>query len=140
MSPVGRRGILRTGESVTGIYTLHRIVVCDHFTKYGTRVSECRTAVYSTPQECLLHWYDKVPDYSTLWDKLIRRDLFVRNGILPYPGIDLGEDFCCTVRLFYYARIMSYRGNSLKSRLIWYLALRNATVYAMMKKIIPSLR
>ena len=200
------------------------IVVCNHFCEQQGSVSKREMVFHDTPKECLQHWYDKVQNYSMLWDKLVRRELFVKNNILPYIGIDYGEDFACMVRIFYYAQsiiyvpqtlyhyckrsnsitmqvmnhttfnsrvrlaqeisfflkdkgfndfcnnmkfniklsgrhlfvgnelewfnifpechkhIMSYKGNSLKSRLLWWMALRNVVVYKLLKAYIPALR
>lgn len=199
------------------------IVVCNHFYEQQGNVSMRKMVFHDTPKECLQHWYKKDQNYSMLWDKLIRRDLFVQNNILPYIGIDYGEDFACMVRIFYYARsivyipqtlyhyckrsnsitmqvmnhisfnnrirlaqeiclffegkgfdnfcnnmkfniklsgrhlfidnesewfnifseshkyIMSYKDNSIKSRLLWWLALRNVVIYKLLKKHIPEM-
>lgn len=43
-----------------------------------------------------------------LWNKLIRRTLFLKNGILPIKGINMWEDMHITCRLSYLANRVSY--------------------------------
>lgn len=200
------------------------IVACDHFIECDGRTEARHMTFRATPHECLRHWYDKGCNYDMLVDKLIRRRIFTDNGILPYEGINSGEDFGCASRAFYYAQtlvhlpqafyhycrrgdsitsqrmdraafdcrvrlvqatcgffsgkgfdgfcnnmkfdtklagrhlfdgreeewvglfrechagIISYRGNSLRARLLWMLALRSAAAFRFMKRVVPSLR
>ena len=200
------------------------IVVCDYICEKNEQVYIKKTYLEDSPVECLRYWYSKRADYSMLWDKLVRRSLIIQNCIIPYVGIDSGEDFGCMVRILYHARsivhvpkalyhyvrrdnsismqsmnhkifdsrlklaqeictflkdkgfgnfcnnmkfniklsgrhlfndkesewfnifpechkhIMSYKGNSLKSRLLWWLALRNVVAYKLLKAYIPALR
>ena len=200
------------------------IVVCDHICEKNGQVYIKKTYLEDSPVECLRYWYNKRADYSMLWDKLVRRSLIIQNCIIPYIGIDSGEDFGCMVRILYHARsivhvpkalyhyvrrnnsiskqamtrktfdsrlrlaqkictflkdkgfddfcnnmkfdiklsgrhlfndkesewfniflechkhIMFYEDNSFKSRLLWWLALRNIVTYKLLKKYVPALK
>lgn len=41
---------------------------------------------------------------SCIWNKLIRRKLFIENSIKNYPGINMGEDSALTVRLRFFSK------------------------------------
>lgn len=200
------------------------IVMCNHLCERNGQIYTKNINIEASPIECIRTWYTKGTDYSMLWDKLVRRPIFIQNNIFPYLGIDNGEDFGCMVRVLYYARsivhvpkalyhyvrrdnsiskqamtrktfdsrlrlaqeictflkdkgfddfcnnmkfdiklsgrhlfndkesewfnifpechkhIMSYKGNSLKSRLLWWMALRNVITYKLLKMCIPALR
>ena len=200
------------------------IVVCDHVYEKNGQLYITHTHLETSPADCLRYWYTKNTDYSSLCDKLVRRLLIIQNKIIPYAGIDSGEDFGCMVRILYHAcsivhvpkalyhyvrrsssvsmqtmnrkafdsrlrlaqevhfflkdkgydnfcnnmkfdiklsgrhlfndkesewfnifpechkHIMSYKGNSLKSRLLWWMALRNVITYNLLNMCIPALR
>lgn len=40
--------------------------------------------------------------YCCLWNKLIRRSILVENNIIPYPGINVGEDMGLVYRALYF--------------------------------------
>ena len=42
--------------------------------------------------------------YNGIWNKLIKRDLYFKNHIWHYPGINMGEDSAVTVRLRYFSK------------------------------------
>ena len=198
------------------------IVVCNHIREEKGHIYVKHTHIEASPIECIRNWYIK-EHYSSLWDKLVRRLLIIQNNIIPYAGIDSGEDFGCMVRIFYYAHsithvpkalyhyvqrsnsitmqvisrplfdsrlklaqeiciflkdkgfdvfcnnmkfnikisgrhlfdgiesewfnifpechkhIMSYKGDSFKSRLLWWIVLRNVWTYKFMKKVVKNL-
>ena len=200
------------------------IVVCDHIYEKNGQLYTTHTHLETSPADCLRCWYTKNTDYSSLCNKLVRRLLIIQNNIIPYAGIDSGEDFGCMVRILYHTcsivhvpkalyhyvrrsssvstqsmdrstfdnrlrlaqeicdflkdkgfdnfcnnmkfdmklsgrhlfndkelewfnifpechkHIMSYKGNSLKSRLLWWMALRNVITYKLLKMCIPALR
>lgn len=85
------------------------IVACDHFCEYEDGHSRIKRMSFgNSPVECLRMWYATDSDYSSLCDKLVRRDIFVSHNIMPYAGIDSGEDFGCMVRVFYHAQSLTY--------------------------------
>ena len=199
------------------------VVVCNHICEKNGHAYIKNIYLENSPRECLRFWYTKKTDYSSLWDKLVRRLLIIQNNIIPYAGIDSGEDFGCMVRVLYHARsivhvpealyhyvyrhnsvsrqsmnrkifdsrlklaqeictfledkgfddfcnnmkfdiklggrhlfdgnesewfnifpechkhILSYRGNSLKTRIVWWVALSNVAIYKLLKRYIPTL-
>ena len=76
------------------------LVVCNHW--LNERI--VRYDYADTPQACLKNLYKKGAYSIHLVTKLIRRAVLAAHNIVPYEGIDFGEDLNCTVRMFYYAR------------------------------------
>ena len=66
-----------------------------------------------TPHRCLKDMYRKKCLYQNLWDKLVRREIITRHDIVPFEGLDYGEDLNCVVRIFYYSRTISVVGEPL---------------------------
>ena len=60
-----------------------------------------------TPQQCLKRMYKKNCVYFHLWNKLVRRETITRHNIVPFEGLNYGEDVNCMVRIFYYSRTIS---------------------------------
>ena len=63
---------------------------------------------YSTvPKECIKHIYEKY-FFPSLCTHLIKRSLYVDNNIYPYPDINTGEDLNVLLRVFHYAKKVTY--------------------------------
>ena len=60
-----------------------------------------------TPQKCLESMTIKSRQYVHLWTKLVRRSIVEEHDIVPFEGVDFGEDLNTTVRLLYWARTIS---------------------------------
>lgn len=82
------------------------IVACNAVAEYGTHTREINYTPdisEETVQNGLLAL--KVGEAEVaLWNKVIRKSLIIRHSILPYPGVNMGEDSALTVRLRYYSR------------------------------------
>lgn len=80
------------------------IVCCNVCNEYGTHSTEQRYAYLEETQEnglLALRCYDL---YTAIWNKLIRRDLYIKHNIWHYPGINMGEDSAVTIRLRYFSK------------------------------------
>ena len=79
------------------------VVLCN----YWLNGKEVRHRYGRTPQQCLKNIYRKHSHYLHQWSKLVRRSLVEEHDIVPYEGIEFGEDFNCTVRVLYWAKSIS---------------------------------
>ncbi len=86
------------------------IVWCDWFLSFGEKERYMRQPSYSTPLEALKGMLSGVMKYN-VWNKLVRRDLYVDNGIAFPDGYGMGEDMTM-MRLFSCARRVAYVGKA----------------------------
>lgn len=80
------------------------IVCCNVCNEYGS-YSKLQEYAYleETPENGLLslRCYDL---YTAIWNKLVRRNLYLEHNIWHYPGINMGEDSAVTIRLRYFSK------------------------------------
>ena len=86
------------------------IVWCDWFLSFGEKERYMRQPSYSTPLEALKGMLSGVMKYN-VWNKLVRRDLYVDNGIAFPDGYGMGEDMTM-MRLFSCAGKVAYVGRA----------------------------
>ena len=87
--------------------TCSDIVICDYYQDYGDRKTICHVnppAEVNKCQELLMSGQM----HNAVWNKLIRRSLYVDNGIKPIPGFNIFEDKIAMFQLFYFAKRVSY--------------------------------
>lgn len=89
------------------IKTNSDITMCDYYYVTNTMKISHSIKKYSKPQDYLLNWFRNKTDYSSVVNKLVKRSFILKNEIWPYPGIDHGEDFCCSIRFFLFANSIS---------------------------------
>jgi glycosyltransferase involved in cell wall biosynthesis len=83
------------------------IVVCDYYADFSKRRTYNSQPAPSTGKECTKALL-KGNLHGSLWNKLIRRNLYVEHKVRFVPGIDLLEDLMVTVKLSYFADKVSY--------------------------------
>lgn len=79
------------------------IVCCNVQNEYGSHSILQEYAYLEETREnglLALKCYDL---YASIWNKLIRRDLYIKYNIWHYPGINMGEDSAITIRLRYFS-------------------------------------
>lgn len=81
------------------------IVSCDYIIEYDTTQSFWNE-VSELPQEDKLQLLETYISrcYTVIWNKLVRRDLYLENSIMAYEGLDFCEDYGLSVRLMYYSQ------------------------------------
>lgn len=92
----------------TAISTISDIVACTLAKEEDGNRIIAKNAYYSTiPKECIKHINEKYffPSFCT---HLIKRSLYVDNNIYPYPDINTGEDLNVLLRVFHYAKKVTY--------------------------------
>lgn len=83
------------------------IVVCDYYNVYAGKAVRRTSRPALTGLDCMAQILrGETP--SSVWNKLIKRELFVQNDIWPIPGLDMLEDRAVMYRLFYFAGRISY--------------------------------
>lgn len=92
------------------------IVICNSVKVEENGFYENENREYPTSEEYLLNWFTSNCSYYALWDKLMRRSLIMENLIFPQEGVNIGEDFECVVKAFYYAKKIVVE----KSKLYYY--------------------
>lgn len=89
--------------SRTAIAEQADIVCCGYWAEYSLRkVLYLYSYEYETRQNISECKWEVI--YCSLWNKLIRRDLYTENHILPFKGINMWEDLGMTIRLRYFSR------------------------------------
>lgn len=95
-------------EKLYGVAEQHRldIVGCDWYLEFEYSRRYLKQPVYDHPQDCLhsmlageMRWF--------LWAFLVRRNLYMKNGIRFIEGANIGEDMAVLIRCFSFAH--SYR-------------------------------
>ena len=83
------------------------IVWCDYFQNYETKEKICSQTCEENSEFCTrkLLLSELHPAF---WNKLIKRELYVKNQVACVPGINFCEDMVCTVRLFAAAKRVAY--------------------------------
>lgn len=82
------------------------IVMIDVLKEYMDRIELIRAPFYSRKREILARMIRGYNNY--LWNKLIRRSLYLDNHIAWKEGVDWKEDYMITIPLCYYARKIAY--------------------------------
>lgn len=83
------------------------IVVCDYRMIYTKKAVSVQQKVEVTGKECVKNLLiGKIGNMN--WDKLVRRSLYIDNNINFVGGLDMGEDFLVTLRLFFFANHISH--------------------------------
>lgn len=82
------------------------IVWCDWMLSFGKNERYMKQPFYGTPMEALKGMLNGVMKYN-VWNKLVRRQLYVDNRILFPAGYGMGEDMTM-ICLFAYARKVMY--------------------------------
>ncbi|MFI3296361.1 MAG: glycosyltransferase family 2 protein [bacterium] len=86
------------------------IVYCDLY--FGDDLAECilcRQPYCETGYECIEFMLNKFKMLPVLWNKLIRRDLFLRHNIDIRKGeLRNGQDFFACIRLFFFTDKIAY--------------------------------
>lgn len=84
------------------------IVACTSYVEKGDDIRIASNKYYSTaPKQCikLLH---KCYFFPALWSHMIKRSLYVDNDIYPFSDINTGEDLNVLLRVFHYAKKVTY--------------------------------
>lgn len=81
------------------------IVICDFYNEYSDRRVSVRFA-YKDKDSYLREMIRS--QWAVVWNKLIRRDLFIKNSINFPKDINGGEDYCAIVSVSYYATVVSF--------------------------------
>lgn len=80
------------------------IVVCDYIRHTTSGLEFICYDYQEKPVDCIRHLYDhEIFPFSSLWNKLIRRQILVNHDCYPYEGINYSEDLNILVRVFCYA-------------------------------------
>lgn len=84
------------------------IVATNHYRETKNSVIEVKGNYYSTkPKECIKNLYrNNFPLF--LWSHLVKRSLYIDNNIYPYEGINTGEDLNVLLRIFHFAKKITY--------------------------------
>ena len=82
------------------------IVSCNSIVHFPDRESILSSPTYSNSRTMALTLLRKRVPVS-VWGRIIRRQLYVDNGICPLEGLNVGEDFQVMPILAYYARTVS---------------------------------
>lgn len=85
------------------------IVICDFYNDYPDEIQEISKEVQLQDflEQLLL---EKIN--NSLWNKLVRRSLYVQNGISFIHGINMGEDFLVAAKLFATAKVITYHNRA----------------------------
>lgn len=75
------------------------IVVCDYAKAYQNSVINIRESIHEQGLDCVNELLFERIDNAN-WNKLVRRSLYKLNNINFVSGLDMGEDFLVTLRLF----------------------------------------
>ena len=67
---------------------------------------------------------------SSIWRKLIRKDLYVKNNLKEIEGINNGEDYIISIKLHYYAKNVAYVHKPLYN----YIKYNNTSIISSIKK------
>lgn len=92
----------------TAVRTESDIVACTYYVEDGQKISIANNEYHSScAKECIKHLHQS-RFFPSLWSHMVKRSLYVDNDIYPYPDINTGEDLNVLLRLFHYARKVSY--------------------------------
>lgn len=81
------------------------IVTCNYIRHTLTGLEPVDFDYESNPKSCVEHLYrNEIFPFSPLWNKMIRRQIFVDHDCYPYEEINLSEDLNVLVRVFCYAK------------------------------------
>lgn len=81
------------------------IVYCDYYSERTGQTLVCKTP-YLDNKSDLMEF--AVRGHSAYWNKLIKRDLLVKNNIRTLESIDHGDDLAVLIKLLYFANITAY--------------------------------
>ncbi len=107
------------------------IVICDYYHDYGNEKRVCQVNPpldVNKCQELLMSGQM----HNAVWNKLIRRSLYVDHAITPVVGIDLFEDKITMYQLFHFAKRISY----VKKPLYYYNRINIGSVTSQDKAIV----
>lgn len=88
------------------------VVICPIRDEYSN--NGVTRPIVSYPIECrevLKSWY-KCPVGMFFWNKIVRRTIYLKNNIFPFEGVNMWEDNALFLRVFYYAKRLSYTKKS----------------------------
>lgn len=88
------------------------IVICDYVYEHATRCVVCHENPPTDKSKCFAKLMSGELR-NAVWNKLIRRELYVKHDIHPVPGINMFEDKTVMFQLFYYCKKVSYVGKPL---------------------------
>lgn len=84
------------------------IVATNYYKETKNSTIEIKGNYYSSnPQECIAHLYEKY-FFPSFCSHLVKRSLYTENDIYPYEGVNTGEDLNVLLRVFYYAKKLTY--------------------------------
>ena len=76
------------------------VVMCDFYEEYRNKSKLYKNPQFpSDPKEVIANAYRYV-FIGAVWNKLIKRDLYITNNIYPYENINMAEDLGVTCRIF----------------------------------------
>lgn len=85
------------------------IVVCDYIRHTKDGLEYICYDYQEKPIDCIRHLYDhEIFPFSSLWNKLIRRQILVDHDCYPYEGINYSEDLNILVRVFCHAQSLAH--------------------------------
>jgi glycosyltransferase involved in cell wall biosynthesis len=79
------------------------IVCCGYYLEYSNRTIK-RLYPYTNENRDMIKKLYIEGLYSALWNKLIKRELYVNNNIYPFDGVNMWEDLGISIRLRYLSR------------------------------------
>lgn len=84
------------------------VVATNYYRETDNSTHEVKACYFSDqPKECVANLYrNNFPLF--LWSHLVKRSLYTENDIYPYEGINTGEDLNVLLRVFYYAKKLTY--------------------------------
>ncbi|WP_321480790.1 glycosyltransferase family 2 protein [uncultured Bacteroides sp.] len=83
------------------------IVWCDFYYSYVKYEKLMRQKDRLDPMVCIKHFLAE-KRHAALWNKLVKRSLYVKNNISFLDGLNIWEDLRVIVQLFFYARKITY--------------------------------
>jgi glycosyltransferase involved in cell wall biosynthesis len=81
------------------------IIYCDYFSERPGQTKICRTP-YQDDRLKLMEY--AVMGHSAYWNKLIKRDLLIKNNIHTLENIDHGDDLAVIIKLLYFTNKTTY--------------------------------
>ncbi|MBS6468261.1 MAG: glycosyltransferase family 2 protein [Bacteroides sp.] len=83
------------------------MVIADYYVHSNSNIEYCKQSV---PLNWIERFRANLSDdlKGFLWNKLVRKSLYINNNISYLAGINFGEDFLISLKLFYYSKNVSH--------------------------------
>lgn len=83
------------------------IVISDYYIEWTNTMTVVKQNIYTSHKTDLLNNMLSCKMPSPLWNKLIKRNLYIQNNITATNGINLGEDYMVAPKLIFFANKIS---------------------------------